>query len=183
LRQRQPGDLDDLPPVQIAGGEQEVRQKQNQHGLPDGGRQAHRAPHQIVADGELRRVDAHPLHAGRHRFRRRRVGRLLQFVGRLLHLLNRAALRRSIVLQQLAQPPRAARQLLDDRGRFRAQSVEQIPAAADDRAQHDRGAERPRQTVPLHPRDRRIERVAEQHRKHDRNHHRLRQLQQRRRPR
>ena len=102
---------------------------------------------------------------------------ILERIGGLLHLLHGARLGAGQPLERIGQLSGAGRQLVDDGQRLPLQRVGDERAASDDDQQHQRRADRARQAHLLQPIHGRIERVEEQPPQHQRQQHRLHELQ------
>ena len=113
--ERRPGDLHQLALEQVAGGEQEEDEEDDQHRFAGEGRDACRSPHHVLADVDGRFLDLHTLHASRRSAGARGlVGCSLQFLGGALHLLDGAVAIALLAAQRLAQLGRRFRQCRDD---------------------------------------------------------------------
>ena len=109
--------------------------------------------------------------------RRRLLRRLVDLLGRLLHLLNRTVRVAPVRANPLANALSGFRHVGDDGHRLVAERIDCQPERPDQQGDRDRGPDRARHAQALQASDERREGVADQDADDDRNQDRLRVLQ------
>jgi hypothetical protein len=110
---------------EIAGHQQEVHEEQDDGELPGEAEQAEAAGPQIVARGERRLDDLHPRRAAGDRRRVRGLFRCpLDFLGRLLHFLERPFRASSLRFESLREAAGGGRHGVHDRQRLTGERVD-----------------------------------------------------------
>src|SRR5688572_7389445 len=159
--QRRSGELHEFPLDEIAGGEKEEDEKEDEGGLPGERDEAGRTPGDVLLDVDRRFFDLYPSDVFRHRIRA--AGGL---IGGLLHLVEWAVA--AVPLHRTTEPLRCLGQLRDDGRHIVRQRVDTVDERATHHRDDHRGGENAVDVNAGEHRDNRLEGVADQDAEHDR---------------